>query len=312
MEVCPRERVGSGTVKRLIVCLLVVAVLGSAGVAQATFAGRNGTIVFAARPPGEPKSLRQIEPDGTGLRHLIPRAAGEDRAPAWSPDGTTLAFASGRSGNLDIWTVKPHSGIPPVNLTGTAGTDELLPTWSPAGRIAFTSQAIGSGTLTIDVMDVNGANRVSIATLNAPVSLEWSPTGARIAYAVVDAGSRDIYSIRPDGSGLVRLANDLPRAVIYDFRPDGRRILFQGGATTTNGLYEIAVGGDHRIHRLTDPAPHVLDEHASYSPNGRKIVFVRHSADGDALWLMRADGTSEHVLKSFARLRAYGISWQPL
>src|SRR3954451_13423864 len=140
--------------RRLIVCLLsVVAVIASAGVAQATFPGRNGTIVFAARPPGGLKSLRQIEPDGTGLRHLISRGAGEDRAPAWSSDGTTLAFASGRSGNLDIWTARPHSGVPPVNLTGTAGVDELLPTWSPAGRIAFTSQAIGGDTVTIDVMD---------------------------------------------------------------------------------------------------------------------------------------------------------------
>ena len=299
--------------RRLTVCLLsVVVVIGWTSVAQATFPGRNGTIVFAARPPGELKSLRQIQPDGTGLRHLIPRGAGEDRAPAWSPDGTTLAFASGRSGNLDIWTVKPHSSVPPVNLTETPGIDELLPTWSPAGRIAFTSQAIGGDTVTIDVMDANGANRVSIASLDAPVSLEWSPTGARIAYAVVDAGSRTIYSIRPDGSGLVRLAGGLSRAVIYDVRPDGRRILFQGGATTTNGLYEIAVGGDHHIRRLTDPPAHVLDEHASYSPNGRKIVFVRRGRNGDALWLMRSEGTFEHELKSFALLRAYGISWQPL
>jgi Tol biopolymer transport system component len=309
----PRESVGSDTVKRLMVCLLsFIAVVGSASVAQATFPGANGTIVFAARPPGEPKSLRQIEPDGTGLGHLIPRGTGEDRAPAWSPDGTTVAFASSRSGNLDIWTVRPHGGAPLVNLTETPGADELLPTWSPAGRIAFTSQPIGSDSLTIDVMDADGSNRVSIATLNAPVSLEWSPTGARIAYSVVDAGSRDISTIRPDGSAPVRLADDLPRAVIYDFRPDGRRILFQGGSTGTNGLYEIAVGGDHHIRRLTNPAPHVLDEHASYSPNGRRIVFVRHSAREDALWLMRADGSHERVLKRFALLRAYGISWQPI
>ena len=299
--------------RRLSVCVLsVVAVIGSASVAQATFPGRNGTIVFAARPPGELKSLRQIEPDGTGFRHLIPRGTGEDRAPAWSPDGTTLAFASGRSGNLDIWTVKPYSGLSPVNLTETPGVDELLPTWSPAGRIAFTSQVIGGDAATIDVMDANGANRTSIASLDAPVSLEWSPTGARIAYAVIVGGSRNIYSIRPDGSGLVLLASGLPRAVIYDVRPDGRRILFQGGATTTNGLYEIAVGGDHHIRRLTDPPAHVVDEHASYSPNGRKIVFVRRGRSGDSLWLMRADGTFEHVLKGFALLRAYGISWRPL
>jgi Tol biopolymer transport system component len=299
--------------KRVTVCLLsLVVVIGSASVARATFPGRNGTIAFAARPPGEPKSLRQIEPDGTGLRRLVPRGAGEDRAPAWSPDGRTLAFASGRSGNLDIWTVKPHSGAAPVNLTGTPSVDELLPTWSPAGRIAFTSQTIGGDAVRIDVMDANGANRVSIAALDAPVSLEWSPTGARIFYAVVDSGSRSIYSIRPGGSGLVRLAGGLPRAVIYDVDPNGRRVLFQGGTSTTNGLYDVAIGGDHRIRRLTDPPSHVLDEHASYSPNGRKVVFVRRGRTGDSLWRMRTDGTFEHLLKGFALLRAYGISWQPL
>jgi Tol biopolymer transport system component len=299
--------------RRFTVCLLSVAVvIGSASVARATFPGRNGAIAFAGRPAGELKSLHKIEPDGTGLRRLIPRGDGEDRAPAWSPDGATLAFASGRSGNLDIWTVEPLSRVPPVNLTETPSVDELLPTWSPAGRIAFTSQAIGSDIVTIDVMDATGANRSSIASLDAPVSLEWSPTGARIVYAVVEAGSRSIYSVRPDGSGLVRLAGGLSRAVIYDVHPDGGRVLFQGGAAATNGLYEITIGGDHRIRRLTNPPAHVLDEHASYSPNGRKIVFVRRDRSGDSLWLMRGDGTHEHALKDFAFLRAYGISWQAL
>jgi TolB protein len=294
------------------VCLVtLVALIGSTDVASATFPGRNGTIAFAARPSAEPKSLYAIAPTGDGLRHLVARAGNaEDRAPAWSPDGNMLAFASDRSGNLDIWAAAPGSGDRPSNLTGITGTQELLPTWSPAGaRLAFTSQQPGGDEVTIDVMYGDGSDRHTIALLDAPVSLEWSPFGARIAYAVVSDGSRDIFTIRPDGTGIAPLARDLPKAVIYDWRPDGRRILFQGSAGGDPGLFEISTKGDHRIRRLTHPTSSV-DEHASYSPDGRKIVFVRSSDRGDQLWLMRSDGTRERRLKRFARLLLYGISWQ--
>jgi Tol biopolymer transport system component len=291
--------------KRLTCLVLAVVVLVAGGnVALATFPGANGMIVLAARPPGEPKSLYRVDPTGENLRRLIPRGSGEDRAPAWSPDGRTLAFASSRSGDLDIWTVRLRSGDPPANLTGTTGTAELLPTWSTDGRIAFTSQEIGTTNISIDV---------SIASPNSPIfGIEWSPVGTRIAYSVVDAGSNDIYSIRPDGSGRRRLANDLPRAVIYDWRPDGRRILFQGVSADTFGLSEMKVGGDHRVFRLTTPKAPVTDEHATYSPNGRQVVFVRDTGSADELWVMPADGTAERRLRRLARLRAYGVSWQPL
>jgi TolB protein len=298
---------------RLLTALVVAGVVlgGTPSTAEATFPGRNGTIVFAARPPGEPKSLYRVDPTGENLRHLIPRGSGEDRAPAWAPDGRTLAFASSRSGDLDIWTVRPGSGDPPVNRTVTSETDELLPSWSTDGRIAFTSQEIGTTNISIDVIDADGSNRVSIVSPNSPIfGLEWSPTGTRIAYSAVDAGSNDVYSIRPDGSGRLRLANDLPRTVIYDWRPDGRRILFQGVSADTFGLYEMKVGGDHRVFRLTDPRAPVTDEHATYSPNGRRIVFVRDMGPADELWVMRADGTGERRLRRLARLRAYGVSWQ--
>jgi Tol biopolymer transport system component len=189
--------------------------------------------------------------------------------------------------------------------------DELLPTWSPSGRIAFTSQSSGSDNVTIDVSEADGSKRGSIATLPAPVSLEWSPTGARMVYSVVDAGARDIVSIRSDGSDPVRLADDLPRAVIYDIRPDGQRILFGGGLANAAGLFDIAAGGDHRIRRLTDPPRHVVDGHASFSPNGKKIVFVRSDELGDELMVMRANGTHERTLKRLARLQVFGISWRP-
>jgi Tol biopolymer transport system component len=286
---------------------------GLATPAAATFAGSNGFVVFAARASSDPKALYRINPPRSKIRPLIPTGAGEDRAPSWSADGNTLAFASERSGQLDIWSVEPASGSGPVNLTGTDTQRELLPTWSPGGRIAFvTLHGTGDADTSIDVTDAAGSNRTTIRSPGKPIfGLEWSPLGTRIAYAVPDGSATDIYSIRSDGSGRIRLANDLPRATLYDWRPDGRRILFQGATSDGLGLYELAVGGEHRRFHLSDPASPATDEHASYSPNGEKIVFIRDRGPRDELWLMRADGSNERRLRRIDPLRAYGMAWQP-
>jgi TolB protein len=270
-------------------------------------------MVFAARSSGGPKALYRINPPRTKIRLLIPVGAGEDRAPSWSSGGTTLAFASERAGQLDIWSVQPGSGTGPVNLTATDSERELLPTWSPDDRIAFvTLLGTGDANTTIDVMDADGGNRLTIRSPGKPIfGLEWSPLGTRIAYAVPDGSATDVYSIRPDGTGRTRLANDLPRATLYDWRPDGRRILFQGATDNGLGLYEMAVGGEHRRYLLTDPASPVQDEHASYSPNGSKVVFVRDLGPRDELWLMGSDGSNERRLRRIDPLRAYGMAWQP-
>jgi TolB protein len=44
--------------------------------------------------------------DGSGLKRLT--SAGMDMVPQWSPDGKTILFESGRSGNMDLWTVAVH------------------------------------------------------------------------------------------------------------------------------------------------------------------------------------------------------------
>jgi len=75
--------------------------------------------------------------DGTDPRNLTnhPRF---DSGPAWSPDGTRIAFNSDRDGNPEIYVMNAD-GTDPRNLTNDPDFD-VLPAWSPDGsRIAFTS-----------------------------------------------------------------------------------------------------------------------------------------------------------------------------
>jgi len=62
----------------------------------------------------------------------------EDAQPAWSPNGTKIAFATNRDGNDEIYVMNAN-GSAQVNLTNHTGSD-LAPAWSPDGtKLAFQS-----------------------------------------------------------------------------------------------------------------------------------------------------------------------------
>ena len=83
-----------------------------------------------------------------------------DRAPAWSPDGTRIAFSSERDGNSDIYVMNPD-GSNKVRLTEHAAID-TDPAWSPAGtRIAFTSNRESFPAIWVMNADGTGATRLT-------------------------------------------------------------------------------------------------------------------------------------------------------
>ena len=72
--------------------------------------------------------------DGTYVRRLTTSSA-DEFDPAWSPDGTKIAFTSERDGNKEIYLMN-YDGTDQVNLTHH-DADDFDPVWSPDGENIF-------------------------------------------------------------------------------------------------------------------------------------------------------------------------------
>ncbi len=89
----------------------------------------------------------------------------DNNNPAWSPDGTKIAYDSMRDGNRDIYVMNADFTTGETRLTTDPAEDEH-PTWSPDGRkIAFASWRIGGVWSEIYTMYADGSNQTRLTFL---------------------------------------------------------------------------------------------------------------------------------------------------
>ena len=170
--------------------------------------------------------------------------------PAWSPDGTTIAFIAfdddhGSAVNvrlalLDVATKKVSTAFV------ASGSDAFgWPRWSPDGthlvlEVQHWSNPGESGKMTasaIAVVDMTAADPVPTVITdwdswaNYP---DWNPKDDLIVFSTrqwteLDVGPSNLFTIRPDGSertALTSFAKGETRAVQPTWTPDGSRIIF--------------------------------------------------------------------------------------
>jgi Tol biopolymer transport system component len=148
---------------------------------------------------GGPGSGADTVPQLTGEVAVAADPANE-WGPAWSPDGSRIAFVSDRSGNNEIWLASPELlDQGPVRITDN-GANDWVPVFSADGaRIAFVSDRTGEPE--VWSMAVDGSDPQNLThhpqALDGQWSVSWSPDGSRIVYA--SAGFGDASS-----SGWVR------------------------------------------------------------------------------------------------------------
>jgi Tol biopolymer transport system component len=203
--------------------------------------------------------------------------------PAWSPDGTRIAFASARAGSFDIYVMRAD-GTGTQRLTTTADNDQG-PTWSPDGsQIAFARSRDGGH---VWVMEADGSDARRLTRDPASeVEPSWSPDGRWVAYSRRAPGTsvREIWVARPDGSGRREVTRLAARSYGPAWAPDSTRLAFYAARETRYEIFAIGVDGEG-LRRLVRSETDALEP--AWSPDGREIAFSRDGAiavttlDGD-------------------------------
>lgn len=219
-----------------------------------------------------------------------------DAAPAWSPDGSRIAFVRWVADAPDIFIVNAD-GTRLLRLTDNPGQD-FAPTWSPDGStIAFLS--VRDGIPAAYIMNADGGDqRPFVGLPGDAASLDWSPDGGRIVFGrVVDYQHRlfvlDVLSgeIRDVGG----LAGSQPQ-----WSPDGEWIAFVGDAHI--GIVRPDGTG---LRWVTSQSGR--NSHPAWSPDGTRIVYQADDLGRDTICVVSlATGT-------YVRIADLGTSpdWSP-
>lgn len=283
---------------------------GSASAGCATGANAGSQVVYSANA-----QIFRVDAAG-GTPKQLTSGSGYNGDPTFKPDGSGIGFWRSPGTGSTLYQMDLDGGSM-AKIPGGSSNEQYNPAYSPDGtKVAYIELAGGQfGDLFVRNTDGSGTPLRLTSNDTFDTSPAWSCDGKRIIFssgATAD-GNSDLFTIKPDGSGLTNLTKTSWHETDPEFSPDGTKVAF---ASNQHGDWDIMVmkadgsNADNPLHLTTSSADELTP---SWSPDGTKLAFTsnRGNVNNPQVYTMSATTPDSETKLLTTDPVSGGLDWGP-
>jgi Tol biopolymer transport system component len=245
--------------------------------------------------------------DGTDIVNLTNTPDVAEHHPAWSPNGTMIAYLSGAQGSTEVYVMNNVGGNK-RNVSNTPSADEKGLVWSPdSTRLAFLSDRDDvEGIYDVFVVNSNGTGLTNLthSTDSDEWSLDWSPNSTKIVY-LADLSLQSgllghIITMNADGTNKTTISTNNGFNLSPAWSPNGSKIAFIIPGFTSRALVMVDPDGANRTFITETGLIRWVMEGFQWNATGTKIAFLGQEASSSSVNLFVinvANGNFTNVTK---------------